>query len=83
MNCKKTYKYICENLDEDFNSPICSEIKEHLKNCPNCTTYLDTLKKTVILYREYQKPSLDEPAKKRLHFITKLPHTSKKTNKKR
>jgi predicted anti-sigma-YlaC factor YlaD len=71
MNCKKTYKYICENLDEDLNSHTCLEIKEHLKDCPNCVAYLDTLKKTVLLYREYKKPVLNKAAKRRLQSYRK------------
>lgn len=82
MNCKQTYKHICKKLEEDLSSPVCSKVKEHLKECPNCKAYLDTLKKTVILYREYKKPELNKAGKKRLQFIFKLPNTSKRKIKK-
>lgn len=82
MNCKKTYKYICENLDEDLNSPTCLKVKEHLKDCPNCIAYLDTLKKTLILYREYKKPELNKTSKKRLQSVAILADKSKRNFKK-
>lgn len=82
MNCKKTYKYICENLDEDINSPDCLKVKEHLKDCPNCIAYLDTLKKTVMLYRGYKKLELNKVSKKRLQSATILADKSKRNIKK-
>jgi predicted anti-sigma-YlaC factor YlaD len=82
MDCKRTYKYICENLDVDLNSPACTQIKKHLDNCPNCVTYLNTLKKTILLYKEYDKPGLKKSAKNRLKFIFKLPDVSHKRSKK-
>lgn len=83
MDCKRTYKYICENLDKDLNSPTCTQIKKHLDTCPNCVAYLDTLKKTILLYREYDKPELKKSTKNRLKFIVKLPNISQKRSKKK
>ncbi len=58
MKCKEVYMHICENLDQDVNSPRCREIKRHLESCPDCTAYLDSLRKTVSLYRTMEAPSL-------------------------
>ncbi len=49
--CTQALKYICDNLDAKMDSPRCQEILAHLEECPDCTAYLDSLKKTVILYR--------------------------------
>ena len=51
MKCKEVYEYVCENLDEQPDSPRCRQIRRHLESCPSCQTYLDGLKKTVALYR--------------------------------
>ena len=56
VSCKQMYTHICDNLDQDIDSPQCREIKRHLDDCPNCVAYLDSLKKTIILYREYPNP---------------------------
>jgi predicted anti-sigma-YlaC factor YlaD len=72
LTCKETAEYICVELDEKINSPKCREIKEHLKNCPNCTSYLDSLKKTVGLYRKYSAPKLSAKCRKELFTKLKL-----------
>jgi len=63
IDCGNVVKYICDNLDEGLNSRRCREIRKHLKNCPNCTAYLDSLKKTVLLYKRIRKPSSKERIK--------------------
>ena len=59
-HCNDIFKYICDNLDQDLNSVECKEIKRHLESCPYCFTYLDSLKKTIILYRKYPDPKIPE-----------------------
>lgn len=49
--CKKVYQHICESLDEDLDTPRCRAIKRHIESCPNCRTYMASLKKTIRLYR--------------------------------
>ncbi len=49
--CKKVYRHICESLDEDLDTPRCRAIKAHIASCPNCRTYMASLKKTIRLYR--------------------------------
>ena len=51
LSCNEVAKYVCENLDEYLNSRECRAIRKHLQTCPKCTKQLDSLKKTVILYR--------------------------------
>jgi anti-sigma factor RsiW len=56
MKCDKVYLHICDHLDEDINSSRCRQIKQHLAECPNCSAYLDSLKKTITLYRALPAP---------------------------
>lgn len=51
VTCKKVYQHICGSLDEDFDSPRCRAIKQHIESCPNCRTYMASLKRTIRLYR--------------------------------
>lgn len=53
VKCKDVFNYICDKLDADLNSPKCRSIKKHIDDCPNCITYLDSLKKTILLYKVY------------------------------
>jgi uncharacterized protein YlaI len=70
LSCKEIAKYICSEMEEHVNSPKCRAIKKHLETCANCTAYLDSLKKTVRLYREYPNPKL--PGKRRRKLIATL-----------
>ncbi len=44
---------ICEKVDRDITSPTCKKLREHLAKCPDCAAYYDSLKKTILLYRNY------------------------------
>ncbi len=72
MKCKETYHYICDNLDADINSPKCRAIKKHLDSCPDCAAYLDSLKKTILLYRKETGPTVSLSTEKRLFKIINL-----------
>ncbi len=50
---KKYLFEICEKIDLDLNSPTCKKLRDHLAQCPNCAAYYDSLKKTIVLYRDY------------------------------
>ncbi len=63
---KTIFRHICENLDQDMNSPACREIRRHVNGCPECIDYLNSLKTTVALYRRYPAPALSDSARKRL-----------------
>ncbi len=56
VRCTEVAKYVCENLDEQLNSRKCRAIKKHLQTCPKCSADLDSLKKTVFLYRTCPTP---------------------------
>ncbi|MCL5268891.1 MAG: hypothetical protein M1469_12455 [Bacteroidetes bacterium] len=51
---KKYLFEICEKIDLDLESPTCKKLKEHLAQCPDCAAYYDSLKKTIVLYRNYE-----------------------------
>ncbi|HEY9167750.1 MAG TPA: zf-HC2 domain-containing protein [Candidatus Kryptonia bacterium] len=48
---KKYLLEMCEKVDRDLTSPTCRKLREHLEHCPDCAAYYDSLKKTIILYR--------------------------------
>ena len=72
MKCKNVYQYICLNLDADMNSPKCRAIKKHLDSCPNCTAYLDSLKKTILLYKKQESPTIPTSTHRKLHRVIDL-----------
>jgi len=66
MKCKDVYLYICDNLDAKLNSAKCREVRKHLSACPDCSAYLDSVKKTVYLYRSAPSPDVPSAAHERL-----------------
>jgi predicted anti-sigma-YlaC factor YlaD len=77
MKCDEVYLHICDSLDEDLGSPQCRAIKKHLERCPECRSYLSSLKTTIALYRAVPEPRLPVQAHKELFkTITALTATA-------
>jgi predicted anti-sigma-YlaC factor YlaD len=72
INCTSVAEHVCGELDEDINSPACRAIKKHLKSCPNCTAYLDSLKKTVLIYKRTSNPRFPAKARNKLFATLKI-----------
>jgi len=72
LSCSKVYEHLCDNLDSKLDSESCRKIKAHIKGCKNCSALLDSLKKTVFLYRSYPAPILPAKAKKDLFAVIRL-----------
>ena len=53
---KKIIDELCNYLGEDVDNPMCKELMQHVKECPECRIYLDTVKMTVSLYRKAEEP---------------------------
>lgn len=77
MKCKDAYLHICDNLDADLNSEKCRQVLKHLTACPDCTAFLDSVKKTVYLYRASPSPKVSPTAHKRLFKTIDLAWESK------
>jgi hypothetical protein len=75
---KDIYKHLCENLDSKLSSEECRRIREHIEGCDNCTALLDSLKKTVYLYKEMPMPSLPKQLDKKLFAVIKLQNKKRK-----
>ena len=72
IQCPDVLQHICEELDTRLTSAQCREIKRHLAKCPNCTAYLDSLKKTISLYATYPDVRLPKKSRHKLFAILKL-----------
>ena len=72
MHCPEVLDHICEELDTKISSAKCREIKRHLAQCPNCTAYLDGLKKTIKLYKTYPSKKVPQKTREQLFAVLKL-----------
>lgn len=68
-------------LDKELAQKACRQLEHHLKDCPDCQTYFDTLKKTVTLYRGLGRQKVPPDAQRRLYKVIKL-ETGKKAGRK-
>lgn len=69
-SCSDVAKHVQIHLDAEMMSPAFREIRKHLRRCSDCSTYLDSLKKTVFLYR--RSPDSHAPAMMREKLFTVL-----------
>ena len=72
VRCKEVTKHVCEHLDEKMDSPRCRQLRKHLRECPDCTAYLDGLKRTIKLYQTISDPPVSQFAHKKLFAVLKL-----------
>lgn len=71
-NCQHLLNDLSDFLDGEASAEICAEIERHLAGCENCRVMVDTLRKTVVLYRELPQPELPQDARRRLYHALDL-----------
>jgi len=59
--CHERMRYINEYIDGDIDEDLCQEIERHLDHCPDCQIIVDTLTRTVKLYRNLAQTHIDLP----------------------
>ena len=72
IRCTEVAEHICEHLDTDLDRKRCREIKRHIKDCPNCYAYLDSMKKTIHLFKIEQSPSTPKRLRSELFAVLNL-----------
>ena len=72
VKCSEVAKHICDNLDSQLDTPRCREIRKHIHGCPNCYAYLDSVKKTVHLYKVESVPHVSAKAHRKLMAVLRL-----------
>ena len=51
LTCQEVLDQLWEFLDDDARAELCKEIDLHLKGCDHCRVEVDSIRKTVLLYR--------------------------------
>ncbi len=51
-NCQDLLEGLSDFVDGIAGEDLCAEIERHMADCPNCRIMVDTLRKTISLYRE-------------------------------
>ena len=71
-HCRGMGAVFSQYLDQELAQQVCRKLEKHLKDCPDCQTYFDTLKKTVTLYRGLGSQKVPADAQRRLYKVIRL-----------
>ncbi len=77
MLCSDTLGTLSEYLDGELDEQFCAEIERHMAECGNCRIMVDTLRKTIVLYRDYGHEDVPADAKDRLYAVLGLERSSR------
>jgi anti-sigma factor RsiW len=75
LRCKERLAVLSDYLDGELDEALCTEIETHLAGCDDCRVLVDTLRKTIVLYREYGHEALPAETRVRLFKVLNLPAT--------
>jgi hypothetical protein len=60
-DCNTIFSMLSEYLDQTLPPATCEELESHIRDCAPCVEFMDSLKKSVRLCREY-KADVEPPA---------------------
>lgn len=58
IRCLRILRRLSAYIDDELSASICREIRRHLGACPNCETFVASLRQTVSLCRHSPVPTL-------------------------
>lgn len=71
-HCQRMLSLFSDYLDHQAKNRLCRRIEAHLRSCPDCRLYVDTLKRTVVLYRSLGREPVPDEVQKRLFATIRL-----------
>jgi anti-sigma factor RsiW len=60
-DCSPIFAMLSEYLDRELPPATCGELEEHLRDCPECIQFVDSLRRSIELCREYGASRPSEP----------------------
>lgn len=51
LSCREILENLSAYIDAELDPSLCDEIDRHMQGCNPCVAFLNTLRKTVVLYR--------------------------------
>ena len=58
LTCQEVLDQLSDYLDEDARAELVEGVDLHLGNCPHCRVEVDTLKRTIEIYRRDEKVAI-------------------------
>jgi anti-sigma factor RsiW len=75
VRCMDRLGSLSDYLDGELDEELCAEIERHMAECGNCRLVVDSLRKTIALYRDYGHQEIPDEAKARLYAVLDLRET--------
>ncbi len=72
MKCKEMLGTLSDYIDDELEARLCAEIEAHLLECPDCQVMVDTLNKTIVLYRTHGQAEMPDDVQTRLYAVLEL-----------
>lgn len=70
--CQALQEQLSEYIDGQLDDALCAEIEAHLAGCDNCRILVDTLRKTILLYRQQSPADMPSDVRERLCRVLHL-----------
>jgi anti-sigma factor RsiW len=70
--CRQYLDSLSDYVDGELGEALCRELEAHIAECENCRVVVNTLSKTVILYRQLPAPEMPNAVKERLYKVLNL-----------
>jgi predicted anti-sigma-YlaC factor YlaD len=77
--CAQLQAQLPDYLDGEARAEICRAIEEHLASCDDCRIVVDTMKKTITLYRNAPREDVPRDVHARLVRVLKLEDIQRET----
>ncbi len=72
QGCERYLRHLSEYVDGALSEELCHEIETHMAECDNCRVVVNTLNKTVALYRRLPAPELPSTVREQLYRVLRL-----------
>jgi anti-sigma factor RsiW len=69
MKCDELLKLLNDYVDGTVDPAICAEFQKHMAGCNPCQVVVDTVRKTITLYKQGQPYELPVEFRQRLHEV--------------
>lgn len=70
--CQRYLASLSDYVEGDLSPELCEELEAHMAICDNCRIVVNTLTKTISLYRQLPTPDLPNAVKERLYTVLDL-----------
>ncbi len=67
MKCDELLKILNEYIDGEMDEKLCKELEKHLADCNPCHVVVDTLRKTISLFKNGEPYEIPVSFRRRLH----------------